>query len=86
MYKIKTVDAGKLPVLYTLVDTMDGPIPGHYYRQQLIRTQAPKPGAFYKIERVVKTRTVQGRKEYLLKFLHYPPKFNRWVPRKNFLK
>ncbi len=86
VYKISFVDAGKHPVLYTLVDLMDDPIPGHYYEAQLIRSNNPEPGNFFRAEKVVARREKNGVKEYLIKYLHYPAKFNHWVLEKDFLK
>ncbi len=86
VYKIKYADAGKDPVIYTLVDLMDAPIAGHYYEPQLTKCSAPEPSEFFKMESVLDERMVGNRKQYFVKYLHYPAKFNRWVWESDLLK
>ncbi len=86
LYKIKSVDAGKTPILYALVDLMDAPIPGHYYREQLMKGQKPDNFNFFKMEKIVRKRQRKGKTEFLVKYTHYPHKFNRWVEEEDILK
>ncbi len=86
LYKIKYVDAGKKPALYGLVDLMDAPIPGYYYKQQLTRGKEPAKDAFFRMEGIVKSKVENGKVMHLIKYLHYPAKFNRWVYENDMLK
>lgn len=40
----------------------------------------------YEIEKTLKTRTVKGKKQKLVKWLMYPNKFNTWEDEKNIIK
>ena len=65
---------------------MDAPIPGHYYKQQLTKGEEPKDASFFRVERIVKTKTEKGKVLHRIKYLHYPSKFNRWVAEEDMLK
>ena len=71
------------PVLFKLVDLQGAPLRGHYYREQL--TKSPHPGEveYFFIEKILKSRTRKGKKEFLVKYLFYPNKFNKWIPEQN---
>ena len=85
LYKISRIDAGKKPVLYKLSDMLDAPIPGYYYATQLTRTEkGPEPETFFRVEKILRTKWEKGKKKFLVKFLHYPPKFNRWLLKSDF--
>ncbi len=86
LYKIERIDAGKRPVLYKLKDLFDAPIPGYYYRMQLTKAEAPTPLTFFRIEKVLEKEERNGRTFCLVKYTHYPAKFNRWVAEDEILK
>ena len=86
LYKIASIDAGKEPVLFKLKDLMDDMIPGNYYETQLTKAEAPQPNTFYRVEKILEEEDIRGKKHYLVKYLHYGPKFNRWVAREDLLK
>ncbi len=86
VYKIIRVDAGKSPTLYKLADILDGKVPGYYYKEQLVRTEAPKPENFFRIQDILKTEWRGNIKYHLVKYLHYPDKFNKWIPESDLLK
>jgi len=66
------------PVLYELVDLQKAPVKGKFYEQELIKSPPPKEADYFFIEKILKTRTVKRKKEYFVKFLYYPNKFNRF--------
>ncbi len=59
---------------------------GHYYREQLTKTSPPEPGKSYRIEYIITEKDIKGKPYALVKFLHYPAKFNKWLPLENFVK
>lgn len=63
---------------------MNDPLKGRFYPQQL-RTapNASDPNFIFEIESVLKQRKVRGALQYFVKFLYYPPKFNKWIPAEN---
>ncbi len=68
------------------MDLFDDPIPGYYYKQQLTKTKKPPDEDFFRVEKILK-KEYRGKELYaLVKYLHYPPKFNRWVRYADMLK
>jgi hypothetical protein len=49
---------------------------GSFYLQEVQLVDKPR---VYRIEYIVKERTVRRKKEYLVKWLGYPDQFNQWV-------
>ncbi len=80
------VDAGKDPVMYKLKDIMDAEIPGNYYRTQLTKASPPQNEEFFRVEKIVKSKWEDGKELILVKYLHYPPKFNRWILKSDLMK
>lgn len=69
-----------LPVLFKLKDLMNDEVKGHFYKEQL--TKAPNPNYkkhFFEIEKIIKTKYINKKKYYYVKFLYYPAKFNDYV-------
>ncbi len=85
LFIISKVDAGKTPPLYQVKDLKGAIQPGFFYREQLIIGQKPKPDTFFRIEKLLAKRKRRGKISYLVKFLHYPRKFNKWVEKKNII-
>ena len=66
-----------IPV-YKLNDMADEPVKGTFYTEELNKV-APKD--IWKVEKVIRTRKRRGHpKESLVKWLHFPPRFNQWIP------
>ena len=51
-------------------------IKGSFYMEEVQKVHKPEE---YRIEKVLKTRKVNNRKEYFVKWVGYPDKFNEWV-------
>ncbi|GFY55033.1 uncharacterized transposon-derived protein F54H12.3 [Trichonephila inaurata madagascariensis] len=64
------------PIVYKLKDLAGELIRGTFYEQEL---QKVMHSGYYPIEKVLKTREKNGKKEYFVKFFGYPEKFNTWV-------
>ena len=69
---------GSKPV-YKLVDWSEDPIEGAFYEEELTAAAPPKDGRF-KIDKILKARGRGRGKEVLVSWLHYPKKFNSWIP------
>ncbi len=80
------MDAGKYPPLYKIENLKEKEVPGYFYRQQLTKTEEPEPGKFLRIEYIVRRKTEKGQKKVLVKYLHYPPEFNKWIPEEDVVK
>ena len=64
------------PPKYFLEDLMAEPVKGGFYEQEL--QGVPEPSSYW-IEKVIKTRITRGKRQYFVKWLGYPEKFNSWV-------
>ena len=76
LFKVKRIDNYQRPTCYHLVDLAGEDILGVFYRKELQKVQEPEA---YAVEKVLSTRRVRGRKQYLVKWLGYPESFNSWV-------
>jgi hypothetical protein len=66
------------PNTYTIEDSAGEPIIGRFYEQELYSAEGREPD--FKIEKVLRRRTVKGKKMALVKWLGYDDKFNSWIP------
>lgn len=80
---MERVLAAEKPELYKLVDLQQDKVAGYFYRAQLHPTNPPKTGQFFQVQAILKERTSGGKRMCLVKYLGYPNKFNRWVPKKD---
>lgn len=69
--------------LFKLKDLMNDDVPGFYYAGQLTKTAKPEEKDYFLVEKVLKEKTVKGKKFFFVKFLFYPPKFSQWIEEKN---
>ena len=61
-----------------LRDYLQEDIKGSFYEAELKRVKVPE-GKAWKISKVLKTRKRKGTKEHLVRWLHWPKKFDSWV-------
>jgi len=54
---------------------------GPFYNNEIQKVQVTK-NQTYDIEKVLQTKTVRGKKMFLVKWMYYPKKFNDWVTAK----
>jgi hypothetical protein len=66
------------PNTYTIEDSAGEPIIGRFYEQELYSAEGREPD--FKIEKVIRRRTMKGKKMALVKWLGYDDKFNSWIP------
>jgi hypothetical protein len=52
---------------------------GTFYEQELQKVNK-SDSDYYRVEKVLRSRMRNKRKEYYVKWLRYPDKFNSWVP------
>lgn len=64
------------PQQYKLQDDNNEEIKGSFYSAEL--QKVTKPDRFA-VERVIRTRMVRGRRQYLVKWLGYGPEYNSWT-------
>ena len=77
IFKIKKVILTK-PFVYELEDLMGEEIDGYFYEDELSLVVNPED-IEYKIEKILKTKTIKGKKYSLVKWKGYSDKFNEWI-------
>ena len=65
------------PPVYKIKDLLDEPISGIFYEKELQKISNDE--IIYKIEKVLRSRTRNNKKEILVSWLGYPEKFNSWI-------
>lgn len=65
--------------IYTLEDMLSEPLTGSFYQSELQRVHID-PEKLYKVDKVLKKRKVKGEKQVFVSWLHWPNKFNSWIP------
>ena len=83
VFKIRHVDINQDPVMYQLEDLLGEIIDGKFYEAELQKT-ALKDYAM--IEKVIKSKVVNGKKMYFVKYDGYDDKFNEWVDETKVIK
>lgn len=68
---------GGLPI-YRLKDYLNEEIKGTFYQAELQKVDVRKDDEF-KVEKILQSRGRGPNKQYLIKWLHWPSKFNSWV-------
>lgn len=67
----------KVP-MYKLKDYNNDEIEGTFYEDEMKRICVDE-NEKYQVEKIIKTKKVRGRKEYFVKWVGWPSKFNTWV-------
>jgi hypothetical protein len=65
------------PVTYELADLNEQTLKGKFYEEELQRNL--KEDDVYKIEKILKSRKRNGKKEYFVKWRGYDDSFNSWT-------
>jgi hypothetical protein len=66
-----------LPI-YRLIDFHNEEVKGTFYEPELQKVIADED-TMWKVEKILKTRTRKGEKEYYVKWMYWPNSFNSWV-------
>ena len=65
--------------MYSVKDELNENIVGRFYESELTPVVYNPDDKSYKIEKVLKTRTRQGRKEYYVRWKGYDSRYDSWV-------
>ena len=82
IYRISRVDARKSPELFYLVGLQGEKKDGSFYKEQLVPTKNVDSKNFI-VEKVLKQRVKNGEKEFFVKYMWYPSRYNKWVKQKD---
>ncbi len=72
---------GGLP-LYRIEDYNGEELKGTFYQQELQRITV-ETDKLWKVEKILKSRKSRGKKEHLVRWMHWPKKFDSWVEAKD---
>lgn len=75
VYKIAAVHDDTSPIQYDVAEFDDTPVTGRFYEPEIQKTEYPD---YRLIEKELKTRTVNRKKQTLVKYLGWPSKYNEW--------
>ncbi len=64
--------------MYRLKDMADEVITGSFYQSELQKISVNQD-QMWKVETIIKTRGKGRNKQYFVKWLHFPKKFNSWI-------
>ncbi len=70
-----------LPI-YKLKDWSGDSIEGSFYEAELQSIHVDETTE-YRVEKVLKRRTLNKQKEVLVRWLHWPPKYDSWIPERD---
>ena len=70
---------GRSPPVYRLRDCSGEDVQGVFYTAELQKVHKAED-AYFKIQKILKSRKVKGKTSYFVKYKGYPEKFNAWVP------
>ena len=76
-----TEQVPRQPPVYKLKDYDGEILGGTFYEHELQRVT--KADNVYRVDRILQTRTINGRKEHFVSWKNYPAKFNSWVNEKD---
>lgn len=65
------------PPTYSIADYSREQVKGKFYAEELQRVK--RDPSLFEVEKVLRTRTRKGKKEYLVRWMGYGPKHDTWV-------
>lgn len=72
--------AQKSPPLFKLLDILNDPVPGYFYKEELTKSEPLDFNKnYFMVEKILKTKFVKGVKYSLVRYLFYGSKFDEWV-------
>ena len=81
LFQIVNRDGTQRYPTYKIKDYAGESIDGTFYEEEL---QKVTPNEYYKVEKILKSRKIKGRpKEVFVRWLHWPPKYDSWIPATN---
>ena len=76
IFRIYSIKKNTSPATYRLKDLSGESVRGSFYRQELVETAKPE---FFLINKIIKSKKVNNKKQYLVSWLGYDDSFNSWV-------
>ena len=76
IFRIHSIKKNTSPVTYRLKDLSGEVVDGSFYKQELVETEKPE---FFLINKIIKSKKVGNKKQYLVSWVGYNDSFNSWV-------
>ena len=76
IFQIHSIKKNTSPVTYRLKDLSGQAVKGSFYKQELVETVKPE---FFLINKIIKSKKVNNKKQYLVSWVGYDDSFNSWV-------
>ena len=68
--------------MYKIEDWSGEKVKGTFYEQELQSVNVDENKEYY-VEKIIKRRTRNNRRELLVRWLHWPKKYDSWIPEKD---
>jgi hypothetical protein len=81
IFTIASVISRRAPVVYKLRDADGELLDGTFYKAELQKVTVNDKDGLWEIEKTVGEKTVRGRRMVRVRWLHYPSKFDSWIPK-----
>lgn len=75
LYKVSNIIKGDIKAAYKIKTMNNSPVKGRFYIEDLQKVTEN----FYRIEKILKTRTRNGIKEYFVKWIGFGNEYNSWT-------
>ena len=82
IWKVATVLSNEPQPRYTVEDLQGRPLNCVLNENELVAYE-PEDDEMYVVEKILKERTRNGKKQYLVRWRNYPPAFDSWEPAEN---
>ena len=79
VYEVETVADEPVKKMYNIKDEKNKREKQRFYPEEIQKITEN----LYRVEKVLKNRTINGKKQYFVKWLNYPDDFNSWVEGEN---
>lgn len=79
VFKIKSIFYRHPQTMYELTDLNDKKIEGTFYDSEIQKIPIDMSLKEWKIEKIIKSRTIKGQKQHYVKWLGYSDDFNSWI-------
>ena len=81
-YKVDTISNEPTKKMFSIKDENDQKEKQRYYPEEVQKISEN----LYRVEKVIKTRTKNGKKQHYVKWLNYPDNFNSWIEDDNLIR
>ena len=82
-FEVLAIVQEAVPPVYRIQDLNGEEILGTFYEDELQKVTSGGADEVFRVEQILKTKKIKGKKYYLIKWKGYPDSFNSWEPEEN---